>query len=856
MEKTMRNLRQFFERVRSRHGNRGSALLVSLMVMVGLSLLGLSFVAISETETAIAGHQRDSQQSLDVAEAATNAAVQWFQDPQWCTATAGILPNNDASIKQVRTITNYSDVYKPNAASLLFDKPFKGSNDDRFYGTSDYPDVLINNTTAYGRTFLAQFNGVLFPTQEQGTGQNPRVTEIRVFAPPVIGALIMSCPACCYDATGVRYGLATIQVTAQKFTPAEAADTTTPSTRALAIRTVQMVVSEWPFPGPQGPIQSNANIQTGGNFGVHWGRMTAQGNMEIKIPLVGLNWYDAWDHTHFEHGYDSSDPWSASTNYLMGQAVHPTAASGSLAFVATNNGKSGPAEPTWPTALPAADFTETGGTVTWHVRAAMSYPNQSAGAEDQFNWFYELLGQTYEDPWFEARARGDVTNIAINGDTGPHPYAYTDPTKVPTNKTTPGYSNWLQWQTRSDPKPSDYKQVIFPKIDYNFWKDIAVSGQGNQGVYYLRYAGTPDLFTDGITTKKMVKWVNTVNGAPAGFYFFDTQNQQNPQGPGAPGTMTPAFSVNAADDGPTIQMQGFIYLNATEFGTTGVGGPVNWYNFPGEPFRDVGYRRAAILDDTVSVPNQAAGKIWVGQGGDTPPLRGATNGVWDFQDLPWSNSGKDGTGGPASYATATNNSFDLYLKSVTVPLRQTGSTTTIWVPVEWYPGCHPGTNAVLDASGVDPLGCSEPHEPYLNLQYPQAGANLWGQARSGGGASAVPTGFFAPNLDIRLAKVTDSSKIPVACTASSTQGDCTSNAYDRDGPISNDIQPILDGIFYLEGDFDATGNAPYFGSLLINGNVGLTGTPEVWFDEKLIKDEWPPKRFNFPRVYISAVKTD
>lgn len=45
-----------------RNADRGSTLLVSLMIMIGLSLLGLAFVAISETENAISVNQRNKAQ--------------------------------------------------------------------------------------------------------------------------------------------------------------------------------------------------------------------------------------------------------------------------------------------------------------------------------------------------------------------------------------------------------------------------------------------------------------------------------------------------------------------------------------------------------------------------------------------------------------------------------------------------------------------------------------------------------------------------------------------------------------------------------------------------------------------------
>src|SRR5438094_10377135 len=83
--------------LRNRSSSRGSALLVSLMVIVGLSLLGLGFVAISETETAIAKNQLSTAQTEAVAEAGAKLVVEWFQDPVWGQTTAG-LPSNDGAV--------------------------------------------------------------------------------------------------------------------------------------------------------------------------------------------------------------------------------------------------------------------------------------------------------------------------------------------------------------------------------------------------------------------------------------------------------------------------------------------------------------------------------------------------------------------------------------------------------------------------------------------------------------------------------------------------------------------------------------------------------------------------------------
>src|SRR6266496_3634394 len=89
-------------RRKNRNDNRGSALLVSLMVIVGLSLLGLGFVAISETESAIAKNQQNALQTQAIAEAGAKVVVEWFQDPLWAETNAA-MPVNSAAPAAIKT---------------------------------------------------------------------------------------------------------------------------------------------------------------------------------------------------------------------------------------------------------------------------------------------------------------------------------------------------------------------------------------------------------------------------------------------------------------------------------------------------------------------------------------------------------------------------------------------------------------------------------------------------------------------------------------------------------------------------------------------------------------------------------
>src|SRR5206468_12469796 len=93
---------------------------------------------------------------------------------------------------------------------------------------------------------------------------------------------------------------------------------------------------------------------------------------------------------------------------------------------------------------------------------------------------------------------------------------------------------------------------------------------------------------------------------------------------------------------------------------------------------------------------------------------------------------------------------------------------------------------------------------------------------------------------------------PVTCSASSSQDDCTSNAYDLDGGLV-DLSPSTDGVLYMEGNFESKGNADYYGAVLAGGQVNAKGTPTLWYDASLSRGL---RLSGFPRVLVTSVETD
>ena len=793
----MTKMIRFAERSTRRFRQKGSALLVALMTMVGLSLLGLAFVALSETENAIAVNEQGHTQTVAVAESGAKLVLQWFQGPTAMLAR-GLMPANTNTIKTSRTVESYTGYYKP--SGLLCDLPYGPRNADVFYGDEGSADVWI--TTANSATFLDALNTALFPTTDAG-----RITDIRIYAPPIVGGTLVTDGAGNkFWVGGQPYGVATIRVTAEKLDP---------SGRVGAQAVVRLVVAPFPLPGPTGALQALGSIGSRGNFNVNWGSVESQNAVDLKKTYTTLPWFDAYDRAHIERGYDSSTVWKPTTSYQgsttfpVGDTVRPTTGTGLHEYVATNNGAgiSGATEPVWPTAVGG---TYVDGTITWKERPPTMYPIKANDGTnyDNHRWLFEVVNHVVDDPWFQARSWQNVQGNAL---ASPHPYPYA----AANPPTIWGDSHYFQYQT-FDQRPN-YKRVEITKFNYDFWKAAAIAGRGQQGVHYLSYTGSG--YTDGVTTQGMSAWLSSGNG----FYFFDTTNGLNPQN-GGPGILD-------AGGGDPCGFKGFVYANLESIKSTGCGGSSGLFPQPGETYRDIGYRQVVEVTSGLQVRGE-----WATDAAGQAVYVGAFNNQWDYQDLDWSD-----TGANSSTLGTKNGMFDVWIASKTVKKESDGSTFTDYFPVEFFPGCKPGNN-----SSCVSCNCSEPHEPYLNMRYD-------------GGALTLAAGWAAPGT-AGVAKKTTPNNLPsdsaVPCTTSDVgsiagQANCTTNAYDADGGLAT-ISPGIQGVVYNEGSFDSTGNGEYFGSIVVGKDTNPKGTCNVWFDERLIKGGWPPPGVTFPRVMATS----
>lgn len=504
---------------------KGSALLITMMVTVILTLLGLSYLFMADTESLIAQNQRDSDQLLFTAEAGARMVKAWFDRPVYGppSVSASVLfkflntydMRNGAYYDRTQRVFDHDDdpntaevaadgttgkpyfrqglTVDPNATSYLsfFDKPYRGSLAAEYRGTEAGPDMTLQSNSLDASDpntvdILDQINATVFNDQPN-TG---RIQRIDVYGPPII--MVGTVPT--------RYGIATVKVTSAKFRGmAQVGGTwvTTPTSRRMSERVVKMVLNEAPYPGPGGPLQSCTSLSTNGAFAVHWGATTAITDASISTSVAQL-----------QSRAPQSIPWAAQNSYISGATL-------------TN------------------------------------YINARAGTGSA----------VIADPWFRLLS-GGTFNPPLDPNTSPgnldQPYPY-----IPGTPTADDNSNMFH-----------HSVVSCPSFDYDLWKQVAQSGFGD--AHYFVWTGSGDNFQEnGLgATRTFAAWTKSIRG---GIYFFDTADGMPPDPGGA--NLTDEVSLSSSDEWSGA---GFIFLNAVNLRQTGIGpdGVSRALYPPGEPYVD------------------------------------------------------------------------------------------------------------------------------------------------------------------------------------------------------------------------------------------------------------------------------
>ncbi len=274
---------------------RGSALIISVLVTAIMSLLGIAYLLMADTENKIAENERLSSQALYFGEGTVREVKRWFDRPPYVTGYTKNLvrPLTTTMNRTLRIIDTDGDgptvafaadgtVAKPyykvgvdndlDGNDDIFDKPYRTALADMLVGTEGGPDIRIDRAAnAATATFLDGLADKIAPNFPSVNGVRTRVKTIDIYAPPYLFV----------SGQWTRYGMGTVKATV------EIVRTSGASTQVIATRVVKAVLNETPYPGPFGPLHSCADLNWNGSFRVHWGTSTAVGNADpksLKMP--------------------------------------------------------------------------------------------------------------------------------------------------------------------------------------------------------------------------------------------------------------------------------------------------------------------------------------------------------------------------------------------------------------------------------------------------------------------------------------------------------------------------------------------------------------------------------------------
>src|SRR5437867_3911429 len=139
-----------------RRPERGSALILAVLVMVIMSLMGLAYAMLADVENKISINERHQAQALYVAEGTAWVVRNWFED----STAAYLLPTASQVNRTLRyvdndadgTFTAYTSAPSPwnvtyrSGTDDLFNRPYRGTPALSFEGNQTHPDVRISSS--------------------------------------------------------------------------------------------------------------------------------------------------------------------------------------------------------------------------------------------------------------------------------------------------------------------------------------------------------------------------------------------------------------------------------------------------------------------------------------------------------------------------------------------------------------------------------------------------------------------------------------------------------------------------------------------------------------------------------------
>lgn len=278
--------------------DKGSALLITLMVLVVLSLTGLSFIFLADTENLISNNYYRAMTTLVTAQTGVYAVNTWFNSP---SRTADLVPTKDEMIIASRSYAPDSDgtatLWKGGglvAGVRLFDKPYAGAVDSdtavhQFFGTEASPDVRfdIAGATLAQRDFMRDLNEMLFGVTYDGDVQVPQgggvhIVRMSLYAPPV--GPYADAPT---DPANQAYGICTVLVEAENVNP---------SGQTVSTRRVRGIITDINYAVMGEALDVDGPIDINGSCRTHWGNIKSTENIDDNnqnFVAAGSPWYSS-----------------------------------------------------------------------------------------------------------------------------------------------------------------------------------------------------------------------------------------------------------------------------------------------------------------------------------------------------------------------------------------------------------------------------------------------------------------------------------------------------------------------------------------------------------------------------------
>ncbi len=763
---------------KSNDSEKGSALLITIMVMVILTMLGLSFMLFSSTEQQISVNYRDATQVIYVAEGVANIAERWFNDPNVYDSSTGTgnplfpigigmstdtITHNGATFPV--ELINMNDDGTPlrwidfdwdgdldppadhNMGAYLgngsgaFRKPYMGAAENTFWGSEENPDLILSQgyLDKINTAYLAGYTG------DPGDMQ---IVDIRIYRPPLDLT------------TSARLGIATIKVTAAKILNGKNGP------YRAAQRHVKIVLGEFSLMDEVVAVSADSGIAQTGSQGVHWGCEQTEEDLDQGTG-VGAFAYKIRTGMFYKKVTASYQPprWDlTSMEWLLGTQL---------------NGNLDIDDPWF--------LIRTGGNIVQEDQSVGA--NTLACASGDYETDYTCYSSVYIP--IEGNSNFTVGQIAADIGTG--------------NSNGIGFTNMFQ-----------FVDVEMPEFDYETWKNIVLAGlQSSESDKFHFFDWNGSAYVErgsGITgdVNSFFEQSGDYFGV-GGVYFFDTTDSQEPADLDGDGDIDANDNLTSSFTIMQSLYRGIIYINSDDVKFTADAKATIPVTAPGESYSD-GLPFIFYPDASAS---------WMYNNADP---NGATHATVNLASFFY----PDNLAGSAVRADVDDHRdiiWDCVTNLTDDPDRKLNTfrkPNNKWDFIDWSESLSAGAVVAMDDENApgDILDVSElvfkgindaadfdptvdPHEPYANFVYPSS----W----------ILGNTVYPVTLDYRPV----GGEYPVPDRGIG-EGD------------THNMDIIVDGVMFIAGAAEGTGNPNVYGSVTTRDAASLHGNVEIWFNQKLV----------------------